>query len=701
MFHHSTIFKTFQTDLDGISNKLGFSKRSLAEWVSQISASFREAESALKGFGAAAKTAFVIPIDKKADWKKNEFGEIVSKRNIDSYIPKLSTDSARNTLIELQDIQRELNQTKGSWDDYNKHFWGGKKYLQNYAKENDVLKASVDDVKRANEQARDAAIAHNKALQAQTFSAKAGKAALQALATAGNMIAFALIGKGIELAAKKLDDWIHKTEKANDAMQDAVSGYESAKSSLENVTSELSQQEKALDALLAKGSLTYAEQEQLEELQAITRELRLQQDIEQKRTDAASREAADKTVRAYKAQYGKYDMSEAALNERLSDDSFFLPDDADDVIGTIVAYTRAKESLAQVQEDYDKALQDGTDTAWLAEDLQYSIDTVADYEQMLDANIADLQEKLVALGGEYDKAADKRDAGLESLSSDEKEIIKTYDVLYEAYRLAYEYRDPDAWKSMQIENVLDTVGIEKTREELINMAKEGALDEATIESYANLSAALEQNKISAGDLCAALTRLAALEDNTGSGIMHGEPAAPLSISQTIEQLSVKLKPAFDSLKSAWQNVFTDDGFDPESIDFTMLDSIRSSIESLNELEGAGIDIDMGAFDSFVSVLKDANATEEQAKQAFNDLATSIFYSTDATNGMTDETKELTAQLLSSLGITNAVEVAEYALMETKAQAILSAYNLINATEQEYASILAEGEAAGLTRQQIY
>lgn len=37
LINHSTIFRAYQTDIDGITNRIGFSKRSFAEWGKQIS----------------------------------------------------------------------------------------------------------------------------------------------------------------------------------------------------------------------------------------------------------------------------------------------------------------------------------------------------------------------------------------------------------------------------------------------------------------------------------------------------------------------------------------------------------------------------------------------------------------------------------------------------------------------------------------
>lgn len=195
--------------------------------------------------------------------------------------------------------------------------------------------------------------------------------------------------------------------------------------------------------------------------------------------------------------------------------------------------------------------------------------------------------------------------------------------------------------------------------------------------------------------------------------LQAPPEAPLTLSQTIDQLNTRIKPAFDSLKSAYQNLFTsdDDGnllFHRDSLDLSTLHSLKSSIEELNKLEDVDINIDMDTFDAFAAILTDADTTDEQAAQAFNDFATSIFFASQATNGITDETKTLTAQMLESLGVVNAAEAAEYALAEAKAKSALAAYDLAMALENDtavltdnYLAILTEGEAAGIARQQLY
>lgn len=61
-----------------------------------------------------------------------------------------------------------------------------------------------------------------------SFSAKAGKVALQALATVGNMFLMWGISKGIELAVKGIDNLIHSAEHCKERVDDLMSSYQSA-----------------------------------------------------------------------------------------------------------------------------------------------------------------------------------------------------------------------------------------------------------------------------------------------------------------------------------------------------------------------------------------------------------------------------------------------------------------------------------------
>lgn len=448
----------------------------------------------------------------------------------------VKTNGLFNTLFNTPTID------ESAVNDYNKAIEKATANDATMAEKQQIMKTAMEGTNKATAQligSTKGAIVETDALTAaqrsSTLAARAQAVALKAISTAGNMILFAAASKGIEFAVTAIDNWIHREEKANEAMSEAVGEYESAKSGLENVNSELNEQNKKLDELLAKDKLTYTEKGQLEELQSITKELLLQQDIEERRTDKASKKAAYKTVDAYEKQYGKYDMSEENLHEKLSRENFPIPEDADDVLGNIAAYIRAKEALEQSQKKFDNAVKTGEDTTWLKEDLQMNTDVTDDYKQSLDDNLSDLQEKRLALKDEYDKAIEKSEMGVEPLTSSEKGVIKTYESINDVMRMIYEYTDKNAWNSMQIESVFDTEGIEKSKEELLEMARTGTLDESVIQSYSNLSNALKQNKISASEFCNELIKISEQETNVDGDTPGFTSPIPINTKKKPEQ----------------------------------------------------------------------------------------------------------------------------------------------------------------------
>ncbi len=101
-----------------------------------------------------------------------------------------------------------------------------------------------------------------------------------------------------------------------------------------------------------------------------------------------------------------------------------------------------------------------------------------------------------------------------------------------------------------------------------------------------------------------------------------EPIQSLSIPDTITHLNTNLKPAFDSLHAAYQNIFTDDGaLDRSSIDIlSTCDSIKSKLDEMSEL---GLKVDYSSFENFVRVLNNTESTEQDVEKAMNSLATSI------------------------------------------------------------------------------
>lgn len=230
------IFKTYENDLDGIFNKLGFNKRTFAEWGSQVKEAFNGAETGANKFyttlnkiSSVMKTAFTVPKD-KLDWIKNSQGEIVTKNNIDSYIPQLSQDEADGLVKSIQAQSIAVTNGTKNWQDY---FQGLDDEKQGHITElikntKDLSKLTGDDLVQATNAARESALKHNAALQQETLGAKAATLGLEALSVVGN----ALISMGISFAIsaiiKGIDNLAHSAQKCKERVNDLMNTYDSA-----------------------------------------------------------------------------------------------------------------------------------------------------------------------------------------------------------------------------------------------------------------------------------------------------------------------------------------------------------------------------------------------------------------------------------------------------------------------------------------
>lgn len=230
------IFKTYENDLDGIFNKLGFNKRTFAEWGSQVKEAFNGAETGANKFyttlnkiSSVMKTAFTVPKD-KLDWRKNSQGEIVTKNNIDSYIPQLSQDEADGLVKAIQAQSIAVTNGTSNWQDYfqNLNIQGQKHITELIKNTKDLSKLTGDDLVQATNAARESALKHNAALQQETLGAKAATLGLEALSVVGNALISMGIGFAISAIIKGIDNLAHSAQKCKERVNDLMNTYDSA-----------------------------------------------------------------------------------------------------------------------------------------------------------------------------------------------------------------------------------------------------------------------------------------------------------------------------------------------------------------------------------------------------------------------------------------------------------------------------------------
>ena len=750
------IFKTFDSDKDTFSSKFGILGKSFED----IGNRFKKVSDEL-----IVTNDYTISNIANA-WKNSSIKKdlsdkfIITKSDIADKLKDLSVyeKDPSDILNKLSKVNEASKIDTTAWQKYFEGLAEGEKWQTKFVQENDLTKVSLDDVKNAQNAAKQSAIAYNNGLEQMTIGAKAANIALEGLKMAANMIAGMLIAEGIQLAVTAIDNYIHRVEKANEAMDEAVSEYDSAKTVLKDTTSQLEEQNKRIDELNKKDKLTYVEQEELDKLKEATRQLELQKNIEEKEKANSAREAADKTVTAFNKQYGKGDIDKNAVDTQLAQSKatgvFQEARNSDDIVGNLASFEYYTEQMEKTQKRYNKALKSGSkdDIKYYEENLQDCIDTVDEYTTSLNNNIEDLTKKKNNLQDAYDNAVKKKSNG-ESLSSDEKNTISKYQEIADIIKLIYSYTDKAGWNNSQISEIFNTNGIEKSKEDLKQLAQEGKLTEEELQKYPNLMNAINNAeflgekdsnlKVFCDDLNAGVD---AIED-TG----NAADSATTSIASFDEAwLNLKntddsdLKGAADDLLdlanagqltgnaleglAGGQQLMNETGLSAEALAqkinglvnaSTQLSSMSAQISKMSDMladkkngtvasasDLAGFDVSvrgLESWDKFEEVMGSSESSMDQCQKAANALATEWVNDGNFLANLTDENKQYYITQLEDMGVKNAEQIVTEALTkkeeELRFEKLLSADASTDLQNATVADILKLQNLGDITEQE--
>lgn len=750
------IFKTFDSDKDTFSSKFGIFGKSFED----IGNRFKKVSNELIETNDYT-ISNIVNAWKNSSVKKDLSDKfIITKSDIQNKLKDLSVydQDPSNILASLLNNKEKIEAGQKTWQDYFNCLKEGEKWQVKFVQENDLTKVSLDDVKNAQNAAKQSAIAYNNGLEQMTIGAKAANIALEGLKMAANMIAGMLIAEGIQLAITAIDNWIHRVEKANEAMDKATSEYASAKSVLEETTSQLNEQNKRIDELNKKDKLTYVEQEELDKLKEATRQLELQKNIEEKEKANSAREAADKTVTAFNKQYGKGDIDKNAVDTQLAQSKatgvFQEARNSDDIVGNLASFEYYTEQMEKTQKRYNKALKSGSkdDIKYYEENLQDCIDTVDEYTTSLNNNIEDLTKKKNNLQDAYDNAVKKKSNG-ESLSSDEKNTISKYQEIADIIKLIYSYTDKAGWNNSQISEIFNTNGIEKSKEDLQQLAQESKLTEEELQKYPNLMNAINSAeflgekdsnlKVFCDDLNAGVD---AIED-TGNAADSATPSiasfdeAWINLKNTDDS---DLKGAADDLLdlanagqltgnaleglAGGQQLMNETGLSAEALAqkinglvnaSTQLSSMSAQISKMSDMladkkngavasasDLAGFDVSvrgLESWDKFEEVIGSSESSMDQCQKAANALATEWVNDGNFLANLTDENKQYYITQLEDMGVKNAEQIVTEALTkkeeELRFEKLLSADASTDLQNATVADILKLQNLGDITEQE--
>lgn len=444
--------------------------------------------------------------------------------------------------------------------------------------------------------------AYTKSIQGLSFAAKAGKVALQLLASAGSMIAGILIGEVISGVIKLIDNQIHAAEKAQEAMEDSMAAYEKSKEELKNVNKELESNEKRIDELLAKDYLTYTEESELQRLKDVNEQLLIQRALLDEITENGLTQTIEKAVDGYNEKYKNGPVTNEDIDryKRSVDGGMPLNEllvDENNIAKQIAAY----EKLIEYR---DKAFSSGDNK--LAEKYSRQI---TDVNEHILTSLQEDQSKIKNLSLKpFDKLTADAQEALEGLSS--------------SFEVAYKRFDPSTWNQIQLDDLFKTKEFDETKDKLSELSKAGKLTvESLSEEFPELAQAISNLDLVTSDGVSKLQSVVnqfnseseKLKDSNVSSDPIGFDISNKETSKAIDEFQKKLSTLGSALENLKSRKLTSSD---------LLDLQQEFPELANEtdnLDKALTDLVNNTLSNLVTYLKDAGASNELIN-TFRELA---------------------------------------------------------------------------------
>ena len=424
--------------------------------------------------------------------------------------------------------------------------------LNDYVNSTDRAKLSAEEFAASNASAMKSV---SKTSSSVSVASKAITGLSTVLKTTVGVLANMAIGFAIGAAITgviKLFDALHvSAEEASEAMDISFSGYEDAKAQVENINSELDSTNSRISELQSKGSLTFVEKSELENLKEARRELELQQDIAEKAEAKAAKKSAEDTVRAFDKKYGDYDISQKAINDYLDEfdrngnmNLVGLSTNNKDISGMIAAVKQAEKlrdesqrsgNLDQAQ-DYQDIIDSTTDSIW---------EEVSSLESLK----SNLEESLSAIPeGSWGKEQDQQQKRLDGIT--------------DSIDLIYKQLDPNKWKELKFDEIL-----------------------SSDDSFANAVDDLERQSKAAGDAGISVSDLKKQYPELASAIT----AAGMSVSEFVGEINSQAQGIetattdIEALESSFRT------FQVSAVDaINQVDTLNAAL--VNSFSGKGLEI---------------------------------------------------------------------------------------------------------------
>lgn len=582
-----------------------------------------------------------------------------------SIYDNFNENKASSILKNLQTTNEQVEANATTWDAYLQGFkdqpemqWQ-KEFIQTM----DIQKATTEDVVKAQNTARESAIAYNNSLQQMTIGAKAANIAMKALAMVGNMVAMYAISKLITA----YDDYKKKIHEV------AEEASEQAEKSAEYVDKLADLQKELSDGTKSSDELTSAFKEQLKTMGYTSSEIdnliekynglsgaiseATREALDNAQTDAYVDVASSSKALTLDAYGG---LTKDILIQSVSTGNTDLDKEISKMLSS-VASKSADQGKAWISKDNS------------AEGLYEYYNVLKDISQLIQQTAKETDnDDLLNLGsmfnttmyGEITEAIDKLKDSAEEygeainrLNSIDAQIeladyLKTNDInTQEAF---------DAY----ISGIQNSTDYSETYKKVLIDVANNAFPQF-VNAVKNADAAL-------------------------SGLGN---ETPISFVKSMTEVE-KSKTGFDLIDKIYADVKN-----KEEFDWTSILNNTSFTETFGNMENVTEEY-KSVYDEFIETVSNSPSDIDKCQKAFNRLTTAYLQNEGTLSAITDQSKEAAILYLQEQGVVNATEVVYASLLKTKLESEEASIAVANGTASEINSLLTEGAVTEETAQKL-
>lgn len=292
------------------------------------------------------------------------------------------------------------------------------------------------------------------------------------LSNLGSELALFALQKAIEFGLTLWDNYVNAVKYAKEELESISSEFSGLADEIEQINEKLDEYNQRITELNSMGKLSYTSKNELTNLQALTKELELQKAIKEGETQSKAEDLTKQNLKTFDKEFGNKSFSSEAVEDYAKSGAHNLG------LASSGDIEKMSAALINTRELKKEALEEN------------NIDDFLHFESLekdLSNSLQEFLPKLQSYRENINSVLDFRE-----LTNDEQNQLKLYE---DGINLIYEYTDPGQWNSIEFSSVFNAEGVERTKDELIELALAGKLTADNIDGFTNLNSALNSSNL--------------------------------------------------------------------------------------------------------------------------------------------------------------------------------------------------------------